>query len=80
MNVIVRKNYPIEKLPADLREGLATTGEVTVTISASEGPRPLTKTEAVDLMRQMQTENRGKGVSVEEAVARIRSLRDEWDD
>jgi hypothetical protein len=37
MNVIVRKNYPVEKLPADLREGLPVDARVTVEIR--ETPR-----------------------------------------
>ena len=90
MNKIVREHYPVEKLPEDLRElvpGAETvTVEVTVEDSSEDegvdAPPPLSTADAIALMRQMQREAaaEGKSVSQEEAVRRIRELRDEWDD
>lgn len=85
MNVIVKKHYPVEKLPADLREGLGgETERVTVEIAVEDGDDekvgpPLSVDDAVALMRKMQIENRGKGVTEAEAVKRIRDLRDDRD-
>ncbi|MBS9478350.1 hypothetical protein [Ancylobacter radicis] len=87
MNRIVREHYPVEKLPEDLREGLPAGRKVTVTLEEEgvdeEGlserlaailanPRPMTIDQARALAGNRST-------STEEAVTRIRSLRDEWD-
>lgn len=40
MNVIVKKHYPVEKLPADLREGLPLDAEVTVEITTQHKAPP----------------------------------------
>lgn len=87
MNKIVRENYPVEKLPEDLRRLVPGAAHVTISVilepdETEDIPPPLSPTEAVDLMRQMQRENaqRGTGITTEEAVRRIREIRDEWDD
>ncbi|UOK69332.1 hypothetical protein [Ancylobacter polymorphus] len=77
MNKIVREHYPVEKLPEDLREGLeATHVRVTVVPEEKSGTfrkKPLTY---ADIRARVKP----TGVTVEEAVRRIRELRDEWDD
>ena len=81
MNVIVKKHYPVEKLPSDLREGLPLAGEVTVTIRGENSVRqPMTKEEVMAMLRAAQEANRGRGITPEDAAAQIRTLRDEWDD
>ena len=83
MNKIVRTHYPVDKLPEDLRRLVPGVSAVTVEIvPENRGPKPLSRDEAVAMMRQMQKENAEKGtaISMEEAVARVRALRDEWDD
>jgi chorismate-pyruvate lyase len=78
MNRIVRAHYPVSKLPEELREGLEPDGSVTVTLEEE-----IRKAPSVDEMRQQWLEVRKAlkhKVTVEEAVARIRELRDEWDD
>ncbi|WEK05040.1 MAG: hypothetical protein P0Y65_01955 [Candidatus Devosia phytovorans] len=85
MNKIVREHYPVENLPEDLRLQFRGVDSVTVVSEASaelDERGPLPHADAIALMRQMQRENEAKGktVSTEEAVARIRALRDEWDD
>ena len=83
MNKIVREHYPVENLPEDLRE-LVSSDSVTIVLTEEiyAKPDPLSRQDAVALMRQMQIDAAKKGTSVtsEEAVARIRALRDEWDD
>ncbi|MFD1254029.1 MULTISPECIES: hypothetical protein [Devosia] len=83
MNKIVRQHYPVENLPEDLRE-LVSTSSVTVILTEEtySTPPPLSREQAVALMKQMQRDaaERGETVTTEEAVARIRALRDEWDD
>lgn len=84
MNKIVREHYPVEKLPEDLRALVGTAESVTVEL-IEETPtslRPLTRDEAVAMMRQSQREHAARGTSIttEEAVRRVRELRDEWDD
>lgn len=86
MNKIVREHYPVEKLPEDLRADLPAGASVTVEITAESDPQlntpPLATTaeEAVALIRQLQHQKTGKGRSMEDIVAEIRVLRDEWDD
>ncbi|MDI4656413.1 hypothetical protein [Xanthobacter autotrophicus] len=89
MNRIVREHYPVEKLPEDLREGLPEGATVTVTVEEVatkpsleelkalvkdilENPKPMTIEEARALVGP-------RNVTAEEAVQRIRALRDEWD-
>lgn len=51
MNVIVKKHYPVEKLPADLREGLGSgTAHVTIEIAAEETPERVRLSELVGTM------------------------------
>jgi len=74
MNKIIRENFPAEKLPPELREGLDPKASVTVTIE--------TETTPIDSMslEQLFSLRRDVFSSAEEAARHIRSLRDEWDD
>lgn len=75
MNKIVREHYPVEKLPEDLREGIEGTHvRVTVVPEGESAPRkkPLTYAE-------IRARVKPTGVTVEEAVRRIRELRDDLD-
>ncbi|MGF9693841.1 hypothetical protein AAIH46_13570 [Rhizobium sp. 0TCS1.26] len=81
MNKIVREHYPVEKLPEDLREGLeaGSTVRVVVEVEAVKvEQRPMSFHES---MRQIEEyrRNNPERVTVEDAVHRIRELRDEWD-
>ncbi len=85
MNKIVVEHYPVSRLPADLREGLEASGTVRVTVEESElAGSPLRGPSREEFLAQLRDEKRGKrpedGVSREEAVARIRALRNEWGD
>jgi len=74
MNGIVREHYPVEKLPEDLREGIEGT-HVRVTVipeerSGAAHPKKLTY---ADIRARVKP----RGTTTEEAVRRIRELRDE---
>jgi len=89
MNKIVREHYPVEKLPDDLREGLAAGQTVTITVEEENGPsledlekmvqRLLANPQPMSL-RELRRMVGPQDVTAEEAAARIRALRDEWDD
>ena len=77
MNRIVRDHYPAEKLPEDLRAGLPIGAQVQVTILVEA---PQKSTEDVLAMIDAYRATRQETVrTVEDAVAEIRALRDEWD-
>jgi hypothetical protein len=79
MNRIIRENYPASKLPDELREGIDPSGHVTVTV-VEEERRPSRQT-LVQLLEMARRRSRTVGdVSTDEAVRRIRDLRDEWHD
>lgn len=77
MNKIVLEHYPASQLPVELRGNLSPEASVTVTIE-EEPVRAKSREDILKLIRDAQA--RSKGVTMEEAVARIRELRDEWDD
>lgn len=82
MNKIVREHYPVERLPEDLREGLTAGQTVRVVIEQGDGDRLerwMTVEDTLEMIRRYRAENPER-VTTEEAVARIRELRDEWDD
>ena len=77
MNRIVRDHYPAEKLPEDLRAGLPIGAQVQVTILVEPSQK---STEDVLAMIDAYRATRQETVrTVEDAVAEIRALRDEWD-
>jgi hypothetical protein len=77
MNKIVLEHYPASKLPEELRKGFSADAAVKVTVE-EEPRKPLSREQLLDLMREAQAH--APGTTLEEAVARIRALRDEWDD
>ena len=77
MNKIVLEHYPASKLPEELRKGFSTDAAVRITVE-EEPRKPLSREQLLDLIRQAQAN--APGTTMEEAVARIRALRDEWDD
>lgn len=86
MNRIVRDHYPASKLPEDLREGIPEGADVSVTVEVRErvpfGPdpnrKPMSPDELRESIRRYKAQNKNP-VTAEEAVERIRELRDEWD-
>lgn len=86
MNKIVREHYPVEKLPEDLRADLGIAATVKVTIepeAASQSKDNQARTfpgELLDRIRRLHASGAIRPVTTEEAVARIRALRDERDE
>jgi hypothetical protein len=72
MNKIVKKHYPIAKLPEDLRAGLDPDAEVTVTVEQTEKP------EKAMTLEEIFSASRAVFNSPQEVVEHVRSLRDEW--
>jgi hypothetical protein len=73
MNRIVKENYPVSKLPEDLREGLEPSSVVTVTVEESEGaPRKRPTLEEIFAMRRPPFRTK------EEIDVEWRRQRDEW--
>lgn len=78
MNKIVRQHYPASKLPPELRQGLAPDASVTVVVQEE-----VRKPASIEELRQQLLDYRKsltRKVTLEEAVERVRELRDEWDD
>ena len=78
MNKIVHEHLRASDLPEKLRGSIAASATVTVTIQEEAGSsRP-----SRDYLKKLLDDARrdAPGISNEEAVARIRKLRDEWDD
>ncbi|MBA3448516.1 MAG: hypothetical protein H0T56_13110 [Pseudaminobacter sp.] len=77
MNKIVLEHYPASKLPDDLRAGMSPQAIVRVTVEEEAKEIPVSREELLRLMRKSQLN--APSTTIEEAVARIRALRDEWD-
>ncbi len=96
MNKIVREHYPASKLPEELRQGLSPDATVKIVIEEegeaeerhvlllADGDRIWSdRSETVEeLLEKIRAhkEKYGSTTSGDEAVQRIRALRDEWDD
>lgn len=80
MNKIVRENYPVEKLPEDIRKELQGTGPVKVLVEQEEpaGGSAIAPSETGHFTRWKER-RRADFSSAEEIDAHIRALRDEWD-
>jgi hypothetical protein len=78
MNKVVKEHYPASQLPEELRGSILPSASVKVTIEEEPGRRPMTPDELQKSLRDARA--KATGVTLEEAVARIRELRDEWDD
>jgi hypothetical protein len=86
MNRIVREHYPVEKLPEDLREGIPAGEQVKVIVEPErvafeDSPllQDLPRPERVLTLEEMFAMRRPVYSSVEETVAHVRALRDEWE-
>ncbi|HEY0331068.1 MAG TPA: hypothetical protein VGC77_18460 [Rhodopseudomonas sp.] len=74
MNRIVKENYPVSALPADLREGL---DAPVVTVTIEETERPPEKVMTLDEIFALR---RPPFRSKEEIDADLRRDRDQWND
>jgi hypothetical protein len=71
---IVVEDFPVERLPEELRQGLVMGHRVRVTIE--DDPQATPKEPRYRRFRGIAAD---RNTSIEEAVARVRALRDEWD-
>jgi hypothetical protein len=77
---VVIENYPAMNLPDDLRGKSDPTHRVRVTVEDDTRGKPERSLDS--LMQKIddyRRDNPGKAITTEEAVARVRALRDEWD-
>ena len=75
MNKISRKaEYPVSKLPEDLREGLDPSGTVSVVVEELKRPEHVMSLDEIFALRGFRRR------TAEEIDADIRQMRDEWDD
>ncbi|MEI2385710.1 hypothetical protein [Breoghania sp. JC706] len=80
MNRIVKEHYPVEKLPEDLREGLAPGTMVSVTLETEASAATPRSVEDLLQLTEVVRRTLPRRVSGKDAAQRIRDLRDEWDD
>lgn len=79
MSKIIHEHVPASELPERLRRGIDVSATVTVTIQEEPDRREaLTSEQLKNLIEDAQ--RNAKGITTEEAVTRIRKLRDEWDE
>ncbi|WP_152044544.1 hypothetical protein [Aureimonas psammosilenae] len=74
---VVLENYPAEKLPDDMRGDFSADDAVQITIEKQ--PEKNVWDDFLERVRSYHEANPGKSVTSEEAVARVRAIRDEWD-
>jgi hypothetical protein len=73
---VVLEDYPASKLPVELRGDISLSASVRVTVEE----RVDSSTDRQQLLALMdQARRNAKKVTLEEAVQRVRELRDEWD-
>lgn len=77
MGRVELKHYPASKLPNELRGAFIEGDFVNITVEA-DASRPMTQEDLLKMLKHNFP--RGEGVPIEEAVKRVRKLRDEWDD
>lgn len=79
MNKAITEHFPASKLPDEVRQDIDPELSVTVTVLIEDDARtPPTIEQLRDMLDAAQ--RIAVGVSTDEAVARIRAFRDEWDD
>ncbi len=78
---IIREDYPVDRLPEDLRAEFGDVTRVRVTVEALPVRRKLTTWAEIEAeINALHASPTFRPVSTEEAVARVRELRDEWPD
>ena len=77
MNKIVREHYPVEQLPEDLRAelGLARTVKLVIETEAADSTDSAARKAAI---AELLEHRRQLKPSANDAVQRVRALRDEW--
>ncbi len=79
MNKVIRHEHvSAALLPESLRGDIAP--DATVTVTVAEEARAADLADPVAALVAYRRSIEGPGVTIEEAVERVRALRDEWDD
>ena len=78
MGRVELRHIPASRLPKDLRGDFLPSDLVDVVVNAASGPKPLSREELIAVLNRPRDPS--ELTTSEEAVARIRALRDEWDD
>lgn len=78
MNKIVHEHLKASELPERLREGIDAAATVTVIVQEESKGERLPRDELRRLL--VEARHNASGISTDEAVARVRKLRDEWED
>jgi hypothetical protein len=71
MNKIIKKHYPVERLPADLRSGLRQDGWVRIEIEPEAGEAP------APVLSPLVGTGRNVHGAPDDVITHIRSLRDD---
>lgn len=77
MNKIIHEHLKASELPDKLRGSIPLTATVTVVVE--EEARPTAPAQLKALLERAASQP-SKGLTMDDAVARVRALRDEWDD
>lgn len=77
MNRIVKDHYPAERLPDDLRDNIPVGADIRITIEVLRAP--LSREQMLSALDTFRAEVLKTGAHSTDAVARVRELRDEWD-
>ena len=81
MNRIVKDHYPAEQLPDDLRKLVDPNRPIRIVIEQEDVASVKGSSEhLLALVEAYRATIKDGGVAAEDAVKRIRELRDEWDD
>lgn len=80
MNRIVREHYPAERLPDDLKAIVGTAKTVRLVIEADDGKADISEQPFSSWAEDLKQRSLRLTPSTDDAVSRIRKLRDEWDD
>ena len=78
MNRVIHRELTASDLPADLRGDIDPSHRVRVVVE-DLGQGDVARKAVADRVRRLAGIARHRNTSIEEAVARVRSIRDEWD-
>jgi hypothetical protein len=79
MNRIVKEHYPVENLPADLREGLDPQARVTITLVAEATGSPAQARATDEKVRTLLEARARLRSAPDDSVSRVSALRNDWD-
>jgi bifunctional DNA-binding transcriptional regulator/antitoxin component of YhaV-PrlF toxin-antitoxin module len=78
MNRIVKEHYPVEKLPADLREGLGDATHVRITVENKADDEAILVDLDAKLQKAMTDVASGRGLSADQVRASLADHAKNW--